>query len=86
MKTMLVLDDMPKACADCPLHTREFGKVLCFDRDLNCKYYNRPAGCHLKPLPAYHGIQGGSAPDVEKNEAYWAGWNACLDTIVGGEE
>lgn len=82
-KAILVMDDMPKNCAECPMLTPE----------LTCHYYGnwskdrvflkgdiKPDWCPLKEAP--------KKPDYPpiNESSFVAGWNACIDEITGGSE
>ncbi|MBO6262056.1 MAG: hypothetical protein J6N95_05560 [Bacilli bacterium] len=79
MKAVLILD-MPSCCNNCP----------CFDGmedRSDCKYLEKniediliiDKDCPLKPLPPRREY-------ADESKVYKAGWNDCLDAIVGGKQ
>lgn len=87
-KAILVLENMPKSCWECPVahldyefceadkRTR-YGKRG-IEKSLELK--NRPDWCPLKECPKpieYLGVLNEPAPD------YRFGWNDCLEEILG---
>ena len=69
-KSILVLDT-PKSCYDCPV-------TECAADDMSIT--SRNADCPLKPVP--------EKPDYPpiNSESYVAGYNACIDEILGKQE
>ena len=83
MKAILVLDEMPCACAECPLHTYAkfdyyFDEHICTANGqeiLDTREVHRM--CPLKEMPKYK-----STVDVggfDRGKAF--GWNECLEEI-----
>lgn len=83
-KAVLVMD-MPKYCIDCPCHfADDTGAVICGKEDKvllsdDIQTY-KPGWCPLRELPKRI-----SGSQKYKND-YEKGWNACLDTIIGGKQ
>ena len=89
MKAILVLDEMPNNCSECPCRNEE-------DFECNNQYKGyisdylkwnsgRPSWCPLKPMPE----KIGSSLIVDSEEiqsAYQVGWNDCVECILGEEE
>lgn len=93
MKAILVLDEMPKYCADCPcMHKDEWEHFYyCYandycDNSLNItdRFDHRPGWCPLKDMPRkldandWHRMFSGL---FSEREAKGYGWNACLEEI-----
>ena len=88
MKAILVIDEMPIKCEDCPLHYRKRQDIYrCEMTHKNIRLNSKPSWCPLKPLPQ----------KKEETFAYWiahcndpesyiCGWNACIDEITGETE
>lgn len=80
MKAILVIDDMPIKCEDCPLHYRKRQEIYrCEMTHKNIRLNSKPSWCPLKPLP--HKLQADWYTD-----GYKEGFNACLDEITGETE
>ena len=96
-KSVLVID-APENCYDCPFGTEYCGSfnyngncelaeclenimTLITEEHYGCKSKSKPDWCPLKPLPEK--MTGVSQTD------HWnsikAGWNGCIDEIMGGE-
>ena len=84
MKAILVLDEMPSSCDKCRFHLN-YPKVMhycyikqeAFDED-------KPDWCPLKPMPK-------KKPTIGKESdndilCMNAGYNACIDEILGDKE
>lgn len=93
MKAILVID-MPKNCNKCKLKTHRFSfttnkmKVGCkFKGDiLTDVLSDRPNWCPLKPMPSKMKVEYETIAACEVTEKVVAmGWNACIETILGGE-
>ena len=84
-KAILVID-MPKSCADCPLaqNDSDYG-LCCFEVGIlydNVRDYKnrRSDDCPLKPMPE---------KELDWNDGedeYITGFNACIDEILGEQE
>lgn len=89
MKAILILNEIPKICADCPLSY--FADLEDPENDMmHCTVHNgymedafrvRAVWCPLKPMPKekdgtfrWVGIDGA-------DESYIHGWNDCLEEI-----
>lgn len=83
MKAMLIMD-MPSSCRNCPCIDTSYefhgckvtGKTL----ELEDRYEKRPIHCPLREVP-----QKPDYPPINEN-SYVAGYNACIDEILGGGE
>lgn len=99
MKAILVIDEMPKMCKDCPLNL-ENSSIQCrktWTRD------SRPNWCPLKPMPEPKDVEVNGIEDIMHTEysievitnkciattrlatdkLVSLGWNACLKEIQG---
>lgn len=87
-KAILVID-MPKNCAECPLVEIHGDEYFCIPDDFNhylgdsyvkhsCE--QRPNWCPLKEMP-----QKPDYPPINES-SYVAGYNACIDKILEGSE
>lgn len=95
MKAILVIDDMPTECIECPFHR------IYADGFLNETYCSlmakrnkdgvntRADWCPLMPMPkrmlGVAKIQNGNIVNVQEI-SFADGWNACLDAITGEKE
>lgn len=88
-KAMLIMD-MPNGCDGCPIcqGIATDGDFVCSIRDKDGNEqgfydgeYERPNYCPLREVPprAYH-------PNFCDNGRFDAGYNACIDEILGGGE
>lgn len=86
MKAILVLDKMPKSCANCRLKRGLFcgenGNSLYDYIHYNDKPSDKPDWCPLRPLPERKPKDNSN----EVNLGFELGWNACLDEILGETE
>ena len=71
MKAMLIME-MPECCYICP--------ITSCDAD-NMSTSSRSEDCPLKRIPDH--IKGELLTNREHNQIYKAGYNACLDNILG---
>lgn len=90
-KAVLVMD-MPERCADCPLscplrnspHAKN-SYACCYltlkDISKTDYYDKKPDWCPLRELPEYKKQFSDNGNTIEKN----AGFNECLDKILGKE-
>ena len=78
MKVMLILENRPALCGDCP----------CWDNIGYCNAADKPAGmyqqpefCPLKPMPQKKHLD--ESLDLENFTEYlrFDGWNACIEEI-----
>ena len=79
-KAVLILEEMPSCCNDCPCFNgaedrsccnyleKDIEDILIIDKD-----------CQLKPLPPRREY-------ADESKVYKAGWNDCLDEILGVEQ
>lgn len=51
MKAILVLNDMPKNCGDCPCVCEELAFCQADEKNKDCDWYKTPSWCPLKPMP-----------------------------------
>lgn len=81
MKAILVLDEMPKSCTDCPLINEEWSKCMVEWRNEDDE--KRPSWCPLRPLPYKKSYVDYfiDRSNGNENRSYWAGWNACIKEI-----
>ena len=84
-KAILVMD-MPQSCGKCPLFHGFYTDMTCGANNYTINYPYpkdfKPDWCPLKPLPEKEYADTGI---VEVDE-FAAGWNACLDEILGDGE
>ena len=85
MKTILVIDEMPKSCGRCP--------VVAFKTDhFECqwRYIKNPdivqEWCPLKPIPEKRNCGEKTSEAGKIFEAWCWGWDACIDEILGETE
>ena len=86
-KAILVID-MPKRCANCPLRCSVNGFqpfcTITFETLSDNEYYNtKPTWCPLKELPKK---QKHRTIDNEFQRGAKTGWNYCIDEILKGSE
>jgi len=84
VKAILVME-MPENCVECQLHLDVCGgsTVLCCGCDLeNMERNILPDWCPLVPMPERKDYK--KLSDENPVKAWGNGWNACLDTIEGG--
>ena len=81
-KAILVIDK-PEGCRNCPLFDFEYMRCNYNGDKNNLDIF----GCPLKEIPykmeQVYGGEDGSEELYE--EMYMAGWNACIDEILGEE-
>lgn len=89
-KSILVLDETPRVCIDCPCHFAEdTGRVWCGKEQKEvladdietykpdwCPLHDAPEKCDLKDIEKY----AGCGADYVWSEGY----NACIDEILKG--
>lgn len=76
MKAILVLDEMPENCFKCKLQDWANCRIV-----KGCHTGNtRPDWCPLNPMP-----EKPDYPPINEN-SYVAGYNACIDEILGDKE
>ena len=79
-KAILVLNEMPLSCYECPLHNYHFCDVNGDPID----YDVRPSHCMLKELPEKHEIDRSKCSDPFYEFEFEYGYNQCIDEIIGG--
>lgn len=83
MKSVLVIDKMPKTCGEC-LVCGDYGNYLeCKKAERQLLTYDKPLWCPLRPLPQKRKTSV-DTDLFEQGVDY--GWNACLDQITGVTE
>ena len=86
-KAILVID-MPESCAECDLMWKDEYSVFCpcklpenisdvYDHEIS---ETKPDWCPLKPFPEKRNVWN----EIDEADWYDAGYNACLDEILGG--
>lgn len=78
-KVMLILDEQPKKCEDCPVcHTKDY-EESCWGRGEARKIDTDkvPEWCPLKPAPEYRGYSDKWEEDMKNR-----GYNECVDRIL----
>lgn len=93
MKAILVIDELPKSCYECPLSHSEagfFGDIcdsVCTVLDrTNIVFMDgtgRPSWCPLRPLPSKRRKPFTKTFGTPYNIGKAEGWNRCLDEILG---
>lgn len=89
-KAILIMDNMPECCADCPCSFFERDNpilnLICGVTQEDAYNVGKPDWCPLRELPEKNPSNPELAPGVyytEKGyEVYKNGWNACLDEIL----
>lgn len=89
MKAILVID-MPRSCAECPLRTSlEANYLYCIATlprlkiDPMTASHIREHKCPLKPMPKrWNGVKVGNHLQIVKARMFEGGWNACLEEIL----
>ena len=83
-KAILVLNNMPDKCKDCPLHemSGSFDKHLCVPMQKSHDKFakKKPDWCPLKDLPNH---KENNFDDNRCKTGHVWGYNACLDEILG---
>ena len=80
MKKAILVIDMPESCKRCDFWyewAEEFECTRCGKRFPKSKFEIKQDWCPLRPLPTKY--------DVDIDEPYALGYNACIDEIAGGE-
>lgn len=79
MKAILILEEMPSCCNDCPCFNGAEDRSCC---NILLKEVEGQNGidedCPLKPIPPRREY-------ADESKVYKAGWNECLDEILGEE-
>ena len=94
-KGIIVLDEIPKRCADCPVEVYEqnsYGDRYSFECPFEYKGYTadvretkRLGSCPTRPIPERK-MCSKSICIVEDEYNQRKGWNACIDEIEGSAE
>jgi len=83
MKAILVIDEMPIRCEDCPLHYRKRQEIYrCEMTHKNIRLNSKPSWCPLKPMPEKKYLP-------QPSRDYWfiqVGRNQMIDEILGETE
>ncbi|MCC8043889.1 MAG: hypothetical protein LIP12_00115 [Clostridiales bacterium] len=89
MKAVLVLDEMPERCEECPLCRRDtFEQLGCSAQShvinviLRMVGQKKPRWCPLRPMPDYDYRDMYEPADY----CYQVGWNKCIKAIEGSGE
>ena len=83
MKAILVIDEMPKNCEECPCCYGFACPPLDREMGMWMIKYGKPLDCPLKPMPDRK-EEGYPIDDYAIGKA--DGWNACLYEITGETE
>lgn len=86
MKAILVIDEMPIKCEDCPLHYRKRQEIYrCEMTNKNVRLNSKPSWCPLKPMPNKQATNLAIGIDLVDGfkDGWNYGWNACIDEIIG---
>lgn len=82
-KAILVINNMPEKCSDCPLHemSGNFDKHLCVPKQKSHNKFSnkKPDWCPLQLMPE-HSHTGKS--DYYQWGDWEDGWNACIDGLL----
>lgn len=78
MKAILILNEMPSCCNDCPCFEGEYGSCNYLEKDVE-DFLRIDKDCPLKPLPPRREY-------ADESKVYKAGWNDCLKEILGEEQ
>jgi hypothetical protein len=74
-KVILVLDEMPESCSDCPCYDGD--EELCNYMIVKTEFYLRPNWCPLRPVPEYKDVY-----HIDERSNYERGYNCCIDDIL----
>lgn len=85
-KAVLVMDDMPECCADCPCSFFERDNpilnLICGVTQEDAYNVEKPDWCPLRELPEKMKVCGRYPQPDGITPSYKIGWNACLDEIL----
>lgn len=87
-KAILIMDDMPECCADCPCSFFERDNpmlnLICGVTQEDAYNVGKPDWCPLRELPEKREINHNKNHYISNfwTEAKNVGWNACLDNIL----
>lgn len=69
MKAVLVIDEMPNKCEECPLHYRKRQEIYrCEMTHKNIRLNSKPSWCPLKPMPKEEDIYEVGMDEEDTNE------------------
>ena len=75
MKAVLVIDEMPKECDECPMYDFGWGEY-CMATGKSVKADGKEPWCPLKEMPNKMAVE-----DRWYSEEFARGWNECLEEI-----
>ena len=78
MSKVILVMDMPERCSQCPCYDSMYEMCLYKYKDVVNRAV-RPNWCPLKLLPE----EDNREHFLEWSRGYQAGWNDCIDAIVG---
>ena len=85
-KAILIMDDMPECCADCPCSFFERDNpilnLICGVTQEDAYNVGKPDWCPLQELPEKMKVCGKYPQPDRIAPSYKVGWNACLDEIL----
>lgn len=85
-KAVLIMDDMPECCADCPCSFFERDNpilnLICGVTQEDAYNVGKPDWCPLRELPEKMEVCGKYPQPGKPIPSYRFGWNACLDEIL----
>mgnify|MGYP003186373555 CR=1 FL=1 len=85
-KAVLIMDDMPECCADCPCSFFERDNpilnLICGVTQEDAYNVGKPDWCPLWELPEKMEVCGKYPQPGKPIPSYRFGWNACLDEIL----
>ena len=83
MKAILVIDEMPKNCDECPIRFSGEPNEWCWYLKHGLDdIKSKPSWCPLKPLPEKRELKEEWLNEYNRDE-FADGWNACLNDITG---
>lgn len=86
MKAILVIEDMPNTCYECPID----GNACLFWAWVDDTKRNKSEHCPLKPLPKKKTEEEEKAKDPYNEDLFYddyiRGYNDCLDELTGDTE
>lgn len=88
MKAILVIDEMPNQCIECPCYRQvrddSFLLEYCNANEKRLTWrevVEVPEWCPLKPLPEFKPMTKADSTYDPWEDTYRRGWNACLEEI-----
>lgn len=78
MKAILVIDEMPTRCIDCPCYYEDRGRCQNTWESVEDDFA-RPSWCPLRPLPTR--VEHEEGLDSAFNIGWEHGYNACLEEL-----